>query len=183
MSILIVKNVRLAFPVIYKPEPFQGEGDPCYSAAFLLAPTHPDVPKIKAVIKQVASEKWGAKAEAVLKQLEAQDRTALRDGNKKDFDGYAGNLYINSRAPQDKRPHVIKRDKSVATQGQPGAPFGGCYVDTQLDIWAQDNGYGKRINATLLIVQYRADGPSFGGGTPADLDQMDDIADDGGDLG
>lgn len=173
---LVLKKVRLAFPVIYKPEAFQGEGDPAFSAAFLLPKNHPSVPEIEKIMVQVASEKWGAQAAAVLKQLKAQDRAALHDGDLKAFDGYAGNLYVNSRSSAEKKPLVIKRDKSAATPGSPGSPYSGCFVDTQLDFYAQDNQFGKRINATLLIVQFREDGPAFSGGATADVDEMDDLS-------
>lgn len=173
---LVLKNWRLAFPVIYKAEAFQGEGDPAYSAAFLAAPTHADVAKLEQIAAQVAAEKWGPQAAAVLKQLKAQDRSVIHDGNLKSFDGYAGNVYVNTRASLEKKPLVLKRDKSAATPGTPGAPFGGAYVDAQIDIWAQDNQFGKRLNATLLIVQFREEGPAFSGGATADVDEMDDLS-------
>lgn len=34
-----------------------------------------------------------------------------------------------------------------------------------VEFWAQDNNYGKRVNATLLGVQFVRDGAAFAGGT------------------
>ena len=42
-----------------------------------------------------------------------------------------------------------------------------------LDIYAQDNGYGQRINATLKGVQFIADGEAFAGGAPAGDDDFE----------
>ena len=32
--------------------------------------------------------------------------------------------------------------------------YSGCYVNGKVDIWGQDNKYGKRVNAKLIAVQY-----------------------------
>jgi len=44
------------------------------------------------------------------------------------------------------------------------APYSGCYVNVSMDVWAQANDFGKRINAKLLAIQFEADGAAFGGG-------------------
>ena len=36
-----------------------------------------------------------------------------------------------------------------------------------VELWAQDNNYGKRINASLAGVQFAKDGEAFAGGTVA----------------
>ncbi|MNP74169.1 hypothetical protein D3C76_1710040 [compost metagenome] len=47
-----------------------------------------------------------------------------------------------------------------------------------VDIWAQDNSYGKRINAQLQGIQFVKDGEAFsGGGTSADASDFEEIAD------
>jgi hypothetical protein len=61
-----------------------------------------------------------------------------------------------------------------------GVIYSGCFVNAQIDIWAQDNGFGKRINCTLAGVQFAADGDAFGGGRPASADDFDDLGDLGG---
>ena len=56
----------------------------------------------------------------------------------------------------------------------------GYYVDAILDIWAQENSYGKRINAQLKGVQFRRKGDVFsGGGAPAEDDDFDEISVEG----
>ena len=49
-------------------------------------------------------------------------------------------------------------------------------VNATVNVWAQDNKYGKRVNAQLLGVQFYADGDSFGGGAVGSVDDFDDLA-------
>ena len=45
-----------------------------------------------------------------------------------------------------------------------------------IDIWAQDNNFGKRVNASLGGVQFLRDGDAFAGGGVAAPDDFDDIS-------
>lgn len=170
---LLLKNVRLAFPTIWEAKTVNGEGKPAFSASFLISPDDPQVKKIEAAIEQVAKDKWGAKAEAVLKQMRAQDKTALHDGDlKSNYDGFAGMLYVSARNAA--RPLVIDADKTPLTEAD-GRPYGGCYVNANVELWAQDNNYGKRINASLRGIQFFRDGDSFSGGGAASEDEFEDV--------
>lgn len=161
-----IRNVRLAFPHLFTPVRVNNEGKPAYSAAFLFSPDHPDVARVIEIEDRVASEKWEAKASATLKALRANHKAAIKSGNiKADCDGYAGMWFINARNDK-KRPEVRDRDTSPLRETD-GRPYAGCYVDAILDIWAQDNSWGKRINASLIGVQFRKDGEPFACGAKA----------------
>lgn len=166
-------NVRLAFPQLFEAQTVNGEGKPAFSASFLLDPADPQVKVIEAAIVQVAKDKWGAKAEAMLKQMRAADKTALHDGNlKSQYAGFEGMFYISARSAT--RPLVIDKDKSPLVAAD-GKPYAGCYVNASIELWAQDNNYGKRINASLGGVQFFRDGDAFVGGGAASEDDFDDI--------
>lgn len=170
---LRLDNVRLAFPVLFEPRAVNGEGKPAFSASFLLDPADPQIKVINQAIEQVAREKWGAKADAILKQMRAQDKVCLHDGDlKANYDGFAGMLYLSARSTT--RPLVIDRDKTPLTE-QDGKPYAGCYVNASVELWAQDNNYGKRINASLRGVQFLRDGDAFAGGGAASKDDFDDL--------
>lgn len=171
---LKLTNVRLAFPQLFEAKTVNGEGKPAFSASFLIAPTDAQVKAINAAIDEVAKAKWNTKAEAVLKTMRATDKVCLHDGDlKEQYEGYAGNLYISARSPT--RPLVIHSDKSPLTE-QDGKPYAGCYVNASIELWAQDNNYGKRVNASLRGVQFVKDGDAFAGGGAASEDEFDDIA-------
>lgn len=167
-------NVRLAFPTLFEAKTVNGEGKPAFSASFLIDPADPQVKAINAAIEQVAKDKWGAKADAVLKQMRAQDKVCLHDGDlKANYDGFPGNLYISSRSAT--RPLVIDADKSPLAE-QDGKPYAGCFVNASIELWPQDNNFGKRVNASLRGVQFFRDGDAFTGGGAASEDEFDDIA-------
>lgn len=169
-----LKNVRGAFmSALFEPKTVNGEGKPAFSATFLINPTDPQVKTINAAIEAVAKEKWGAKAEAILKQMRAQDKVCLHDGDlKANYEGFPGMLFISARS--NSRPLVIDADKTPLTESD-GRPYSGCYVNASIELWAQDNNYGKRINAQLRGVQFYKDGDSFAGGGSAAADEFEDV--------
>lgn len=177
-----LENVRLAFPVLFEAKTVNGEGKPAFSASFLLDPADPQVKALNQAIEQVAREKWGAKTDAVLKQMRAQDKVCLHDGDlKSNYDGFPGSLYVSARSTT--RPLVIDKDRSLLTEAD-GKPYAGCYVNASVELWAQDNNYGKRINAGLRGVQFFRDGDAFAGGGASSEDEFDDISNgvEAGDL-
>lgn len=180
MSTVHLKNVRAAFTqALFEAKQVNGEGTPAFSSAFIMGPDHPGIKELKKAMEEVGKAKWGDKWPAVKKAMEAQDRTALHDGDTKaDYDGYAGNYFVNARSKT--RPTVVNRDRSPITE-QDGIIYSGCYVNAIVELWAQDNSYGKRINASLKGVQFLKDGDAFSSGGAASADEFDDLGDQGDD--
>lgn len=167
---ITLKNVRLSFPSLFHKEVFQGvEGK--YAATFLL-----DKEKHKAVIKEIQA----AIAEKIKTDLKgaklAADKICLKDGDEIEYDGYAGCMSIKASTP--KRPLVIDKDKSPLTD-EDNRIYSGCYVNAIIELWAQDNPFGKRVNCNLMGVQFAGDGQPFGDiGKSASVDEFDLIEDD-----
>lgn len=171
---LKLTNVRLAFPQLFEAKTVNGEGEPAFSASFLIDPKDPQVKTINEAIDAVATAKWGAKAPAILKTSRAADKVAIHDGDaKSQYAGFEGRLYVSARSKT--RPLVIDRDKSPLVAAD-GRPYAGCYVNASVELWVQDNGYGKRVNASLLGVQFLRDGDAFAGGGRASEDDFDDVS-------
>ena len=170
---LKLKNVRLAFPALWTAKTVGDEDKPSFSAALILPRNHPQVAEIEKVMLAAATEKWAAKGAETLKQLKAADKVLLHNGDAKDYDGFAGNLFISARNPV--RPTVLDANKPPLTEAD-GRPYAGCYVNVALDVWAQENKYGKRINCTLKGVQFYRDGDAFTGGGVASADDFDDVS-------
>lgn len=170
-----LKNVRMAFPALFEARAIAGADKSKYSAALLFAEGSDAFKVVSKAQAEVAKGKWGDKTAAVLKSLNTTpDKLCLKNGDaKSEYDGYEGNYFVNSSS--DVRPTVIDRDRSPLTAAD-GKPYGGCFVNAIVDIWAQDNQYGKRINATLKGIQFVKDGDSFGAATaPASADAFDDL--------
>lgn len=181
MPIIVkLKNVRLAFPQIFEAKPFQGQGEASFTASVLIDPV-----KQAAAIKDVqegiiaaAKEKWGTKAEVVLKSLKGTDKICLRDGNmKSDYSGFENMMFISTRTK--KKPYIVDKDAVTLLTAADGRPYGGCYVNASIELWGQDNGYGKRINASLRGLQFYKDGDAFAGGAPVDPSEFDSVEDFG----
>ncbi len=173
-----LKNVRLAFPNLFKASAFSADQKPDFSATLILPKNHPQIGDLRKAMEAVAAEKWEKKGAEVLRQLVAQDKTCLHDGNtKSSYEGFEDAMFVSARNPA--APLVIDRDRTPLTESS-GRPYSGCYVVANVEIWAQDNQYGKRINATLRGVQFYADGDAFSGAAPATEDEFDDLSDTGG---
>ena len=171
----MLKNVRMSYPVIYKPEAFK-KNAPKYSAVFLLEPDSDQHKAVMEEIKRVAKEAFEGKAVAVLKKQNASDRKLVREGNDKVndddviTDGYEDMVYI--KGANKSKVKLVNRDRSALTE-EDGVLYGGCYVNAQLDIWAHDNDYGKFINCKLLAIQFWGEGEPFSTDTAADLDAFE----------
>ena len=169
MSKIILKNVRVSFPSLFKKGSFNGE-ETKYEATFLLnKEEHADsIAEIKAQIADLVKVNLkGAKVPA--------DKLCLRDGDEVEYDGYAGCYSI--KCSTKKRPIVIDRDRSPLTEDD-NKPYGGCYVNASIDFWVQNNAYGKRVNSTLLAVQFAKDGTPFADGSTGDVNDFDMLDDD-----
>ena len=173
-TIIMLSNVRLAFPQLWEAVQVNGEGKAAFSASFLMPLDHPDVAKIKAAIAEVAKAKWGEQAGEILNLLVAADKVCLHNGDaKSNLEGYAGNLFVSARGPT--RPLVIDMDPNVILHAADGRPYSGCFVNAQISLWAQQNNYGKRINAQLRGVQFFRDGEAFSGGGISSADEFDTV--------
>jgi hypothetical protein len=185
MSLVKVQNVRISFPNLFEAKAINGEGDPRFSAAFVIEPGSENHKQLEAAMIAVAKEKWGAKAPGILTELKQKGRVAFKEAPlSKDgevYDGFEGMYSLNASSPT--RVAVIDKDTSPLTPAD-GKPYGGCFVDASVDVWAQDNSWGKRVNAKLRWVQFRADGDAFSGGAPVSQDEFEQIAEgaNAGDL-
>lgn len=185
---------RIAFiKNLWEKGSMDGTGEQAWSSTFILDQAIMDDPKyggrkglyaetvakIEAAEAEVAKEKWGGKAEQMLKAIRAADKGCIHDGDSKaQYDGFEGNQFVPARSKV--KPLVINRNPKERVAEGDGVIYAGCIVNGQIEVWAQDNAYGKRINAQLMGVQFVRDAEAFSGaGRPASEDDFEDL----GDLG
>jgi len=177
---LKLTNVRIAFcQDLFKPGTFGGDpsAKPTHSATFLIPKNDAQVSVIERAMAEVAKEKWDKKADKVLEDLKKQDKVCLRDGDMKDkYDGFADCFYIKANSPT--KPGIFDKLLEPISE-QSGIVYAGCYVNASVDIYAQDNKWGRRINASLRGVQKAKDGDAFAAGAPASADEFESIDDTG----
>lgn len=170
MSKVKIPSARLSFPSLFQMASFGGESTGKYEATFILDKKDhaKTISEIEAVIAKLQKEE--------LKGKVASDKLCLKDGDEMDRPEYAGKMTI--KASTKKRPLVINRDKSAISEDD-NIIYAGCYVNGIITLWAQNNQYGKRINAQLDGVQFVRDGEPFGdGGTSAEEFNAFDDEDD-----
>lgn len=161
--------VRLSYPNLFVAKSINN-GEPRYSACFLMD-KEADAEQIIACRKAMtfaAQEKWGSNIPKF-----NSDKLALRDGgdeSHKDIDGYGpGVTYVSANSV--KPFPVVDRNPQVVLTRENMRPYAGCYVNAKIRFWAQDNQWGKRINAQIVAVQFMADGEPFGE-APAKADEI-----------
>lgn len=180
---IILRNVRLSFPDLYVPKQFEGAGKFKFSGTFLVEPGSENDKLIHAAIQKAAVDKWGAKAADTLKGLMGQSqKCCYLDGAMKEYDGYAGKWALTAKRDQEAgMPKLIDKDMTELTPIS-GKPYAGCYVNAKVQIWMQENQWGKGIRCTLITVQFAGDGDAFSGSGPADAEGFEAVEDEAADL-
>ena len=172
MAKIKIKNARLSFPSLFQHATFDGTSTDKYEATFILDKVeHADL------IKQLQAQIDGHIKD--LKKKLPADKICLKDGDELDRPEFEGKMTI--KASTKKRPLVIDRDKSPITEDD-NKVYAGCYVNGIISLWAQNNGYGKRVNAQLDGIQFCQDGEPFGD-SAVSVDEFDAFGDDDEDEG
>lgn len=162
-----LNNVRLSFPHLFTPQPNREDATkPAkFNAVFLLdEETHSETIEYLQGIGQDLAKDLG------MKKL-PDSKSFLKPGEEKDeIEGFEGCYFVT--ASNTRRPLCLSADKEPLTEAD-GVLYPGCYVNAVIQVWPQDNKWGKRVNASLEGVQFYQDGESLGGGTVADEDDFE----------
>jgi|TARA_B110000914_G_scaffold141686_1_gene124037 hypothetical protein len=162
-----LNNVRLSFPSIFNKSEFNGQVGK-FEATFLMN-KESQAKMIADVEAQISLIQKDNKAKV------SPDKICLKDGEFVDYDGYAGCMSI--KAGSNRRPTVLGRDKAPVVE-EDNIVYAGCYVNAVIELWFQDNSYGKRVNCNLLGIQFAKDGDTFGAGDTDVSDDFDTIDND-----
>jgi hypothetical protein len=168
-----ITNVRLSFPSLFQRAEFEGDVGK-YEATFLFPKETPEGKKLHKLLS--------GKIEAAIKEAKikiSSDKRCLKDGDNFEYDSHQG--MWSFKASANRRPNVLNRDKSPLTE-EDEVVYAGCYVNAVVDIWVQNNKWGKRVNANLYGVQFLKDGEPFGMGPTDVTDDFDEVKDDAEDF-
>ena len=179
----MLNNVVLAFPALAEPLSF-GEGEPAYGAKFPIKPNSEQQKALEAAILAEATEAWKDKADSVLKMLEEDGKVAFTKKvyrSKKTgeaYQGFDGAHYLSTRNAKT-QPTVFNQygEELSGKSDIEAKAFSGALVNASVEIWAQDNKWGRRINCSLRGVMLTGEGENFGGGSaPASADEFAGLA-------
>ena len=172
-----LKMVRLSYPHLFKAKGFGRDqtGEKKFSATAIIDPDtkagKANMDLLDDAIAAAKEAKWGNKPPKL-----KGDRICFRDGDD-DADETKGMMICV--ASNSKRPITLDENGDDVTEAD-DVLYGGCYVDMIVRIWAQDNEFGQRINASLEGVKYRDEGEAFSGHSKTTAGDFDDDGDDRG---
>lgn len=179
----MLKNVVLAFPALAEPQSL-GDGEPAYGAKFPIKPNSEQQKAIEAAILAEAKEQWKDKAASILELLTEDGKLCFTKKVYKSkktgepYQGFDGTHYLSARNAKT-QPTVFNEygDELKTKSDIEAKAFSGALVNASVEIWAQDNKWGRRINCSLRGVMLTGQGENFGGGSsPASADEFASLA-------
>ena len=180
---IMLKNVVMAFPALAEPQSF-GEGEPAYGAKFPITPNSEAHKLLEEAMLAEAKEQWKDKAEGVLAMLAEDNKVAFTKKTYKSkktgeaYQGFEGKYYLSTR--NAKTQPTVYNQYGEAVEGKANIErqaFSGAVVNASVEIWAQDNKWGRRINCSLRGIMLTGEGENFGGGSaPAGADEFAGLA-------
>lgn len=177
-KVLKLKDVRLAFTKnLFVPGSYQDQADKPkkFKAKFLIPKDHPQIQEVKDEIMRLATEEWKDKAQSVLVSIRDNPmKFAFSDGDKKDYEGFAGNFCIsaaNATKPLYLRANPGTKERPNLITAESGELYSGCRVVAHVSFWTF-NKSGAQMNCNLLGVQFYAPGEAFSGGGTTSTDEF-----------
>ena len=174
----LVKGLRgrLSFPALFKKDQFDR-----YSLALIIEPGSDADKKINAAMNAAGKQKWPGKDKdgnpkwkKVLSKLKKKGNVCYLEGDD-DREELEGMMVLRANSAQ--KVPVKDRDGRTDLTIEDGVIYSGCHVSAVIQVWAQDNDWGQRINASLKGVQFWKDGEAFTGGGVASDDDFEDLSD------
>ena len=177
--IVILRNVRLSYPNLFHAKAVQGSEKKSFSASFIMdkVVNKADIEAVKAACLFVKAEDGKGKSPG------GPDRVCIRDGSfKPDKEGYGDGIeFVSARS--DTRPGLVQRDGRTPIVEDDGILYGGCYVNASIRVWWQDHAqHGKRINASLMNIQFVRKGEPFGESKVAPEEQFENLGNEDGET-
>lgn len=168
---ILLKNVRFSFVHVYKPTKYKETDEPKYSATLLLPKDHPQIKDINKIIEALKPE---CAKKTKSGKLPKDFENPLRDGDDKEYDGYADQFYLAAKSKT--KPGVIDRAKNPITE-ESDQFYSGCYGHVTVNFYAYSDGAGIAVG--LNNIMKIKDGERFAGGASAEEDFKDiDLDDD-----
>lgn len=180
---LMLKNITMAFPALAEPQSF-GEGEPAYGAKFPIKVNGEHQKLLEEAMLAEAKEQWKDKGKSVLDMLIEDGKVAFVKKVYKSkktgepYQGFEDTYYLSTRNPKTQPTVFNEYGEPLTTKSDiERQAFSGAIVNASVEVWAQDNKWGRRINCTLRGVMLTGEGENVGGGSaPASADEFAALA-------
>lgn len=160
----VIIEGRLSYADIFRPRSFEkGDDANARYKTLILVPKNTErgkadfeaLRKASAIAKK---EKWGEKIPKIPSNM-----LCIKDGDGEYGKEETAGCWIVS-ASEDTPPQVLDRDGQTELSESDGKIYSGVVARVMLNLWCQDNKYGKRVNANLRAVQFVRHDEAFGKG-------------------
>ena len=182
---VVLRNVRIAFPELWEATAFKGDPNskPRFSCTFLIEKGSDNDKAVQAAIVRVTDEKFKNTAQTIRNKIKGNSGVCCYidgdDCTKPDgtvYTGFEGRMSLRTNRPGNNgAPKVVTGRNIPARQGEPGAPYSGCYVNAIVEPFAYANNPKSGVSCGLVLVQFAKDGESFGGGSTAADDALEAV--------
>jgi hypothetical protein len=176
---------RLSFPNLLKPQVDKDEAGNTSEKynCVLLFPKSTDISALKKAVAEVATQKWGDKAQQWIKDglikhpfLDGDGSQGIHKKSGERHEGYAGCTFI--RCSTTIKPKVVDRKVQPVVSDEEIYP--GCYVYAVVScyVWENDKN-GRGVSFGISMVQVAKDGERLGGGGADPSQHFEANADEG----
>lgn len=177
----ILRNVRLSYVHLFKPEAAEGSNDLKYSVSIIIPKDDAEnISKIKSAISAATQAGIAGKFQG---KKPAGLKSPLRDGDedRPDDPAYENCYFINASSrtkPEVVKAMVVGGKKQLVQITNEEEIYSGCFGNVSLNFFAYNTNGNKGIGAGLNNVMKTKDGEYLGGRASADTD-FRDMMDDG----
>ena len=159
----------LSFPHLFEPKEKVPGGEPVYSASFLFDAAARKAPEWKA-LQQAYIDALKAKFPKLDPKTASEN--PFRDGDQKDYAGYAGTIYISASSKQ--QPHVV--DGRLQKILDASKIYAGCIVIASLSPYAWEFSGRKGASFGLTGMQLvNGNAPRIDGRAPPEFSPIEDL--------
>ena len=170
---ILLNNVRLTYPFLFTPriqKNADGVENNRYEAGLLFDKRIPEKDLFEPLIEYAKYlYKDGGKNKTVLKF----EKCFMIDGDDVNYNGYEGMWSI--KTSNQEKPDIFDFMKEIVEKND-GNYYAGAYVDAIIQLWFQNNKFGKRINARLKAIRFRAHGEKLNSQTKVHMSMFDDLS-------
>jgi len=153
---IMLRNVRISFPQLWEEQVKPDGGTYKRGITIVLNPEQ-NAQQINLVAKTIVEV---AKAEKKFDGVVPKaSKLCIQDGERPEY-GPDSKIVKASTAVV---PVVLHKDMTRATPADDPI-YSGCYANVKIQIWAQANQHGRRVNAKLVAIQFAGDGEAWDAG-------------------
>jgi hypothetical protein len=151
MPTVTLENVRISYPTLFTPKQVAGQGEPKYSAAFIIDNNNPGLKKLLALRDEVVKTAYPTgKIPSGFKGLPLYAGEDKHPGNE----DYAGCHLLNSS--NKNKPVVV--DQQMNKVLDPAQVYPGMFVNVAVSVYCYNQTLSKGVTCGLEAVQLVRDG-------------------------